>query len=72
MSRKLVNVGEIGELLSVKPATVYKWVQQGKIPSYKINGLVRFNPDEVWNWALKRKAQKRHVQNLQTGPELVP
>lgn len=60
MPHKLVNVSEIGELLSVKPATIYKWVQQGKIPFYKIEGLVRFDPDEVWDWARFLKlSQKR-------------
>lgn len=58
MPRKLVNVQQISEMLSVKPATIYKWVRQGKIPFYKLESLVRFDPDEVWGWVAKKKARR--------------
>ena len=58
MPRKLVDIKQISEMLGVKPATIYKWVQHGKIPSYKIEGLVRFDPDEVWTWVVKKKARR--------------
>ena len=59
MSKKLVDVKEIGELLSVKPSTIYKWVHEGRIPHYKIAKLVRFSEAEVWEWATGHKSRNQ-------------
>jgi excisionase family DNA binding protein len=43
----LLSAKRLGELLDVKEKTLYDWARTGKIPSHRINGLVRFNLDEV-------------------------
>ena len=34
----------------VKQSTLYSWVHSGSIPFHKLNGLVRFDMDEIENW----------------------
>jgi excisionase family DNA binding protein len=58
---KLLGVTELSEMINVKPKTIYDWVHKGKIPNYKLEGSLRFDPDEVKKWlrSRKRKAIRR-------------
>jgi excisionase family DNA binding protein len=51
---KLIDIKSLSELLSIKPNTLYAWVELGKIPHYKLNGgkkgAVRFNIEEINDW----------------------
>lgn len=44
---KVITVKQVAELLQVKPSTLYAWAEQGRIPCLKINGLLRFDEEEV-------------------------
>jgi excisionase family DNA binding protein len=46
----LLTVQEVASQLRVKPATVYVWVAQNKIPCRKIHGLIRFVAHEIEEW----------------------
>ena len=46
----LLTVKELSAQLQIKPSTLYVWAAQGKIPSRKIHGLVRFDPLEIDRW----------------------
>ena len=46
----LLTVLELAQLLHVKAATLYAWAAQGKIPSLKLHGLLRFQQDEIERW----------------------
>jgi excisionase family DNA binding protein len=46
----LLTVQDISKQLQVKSSTLYAWVAQGKIPSLKINGLIRFDPHAIDRW----------------------
>ena len=46
----LLTVQELAQQLHVKAATLYAWAAQGKIPSLKLNGLLRFRQDEIDQW----------------------
>lgn len=48
--KQLVTVKQLGEILTVKRKTLYMWAATGRIPSVTINGLVRFDLDEVVKW----------------------
>jgi excisionase family DNA binding protein len=37
----------------VRDKTVYAWVSQGKIPTIKINGVIRFDASEIEAWLEK-------------------
>lgn len=47
---QLLSVKEVSKILKIKEPTIYAWAKSGKIPSYKINGLVRFHGVEVQEW----------------------
>jgi excisionase family DNA binding protein len=47
---KLATVNDVANVLKVKKSTLYAWVNQGAIPSYKLNGLIRFEMDEIEEW----------------------
>lgn len=52
---KLVNIKLISEFLMVKKSTIYSWVHNGSIPFHKLNGLVRFDLDEIKAWVNSSK-----------------
>ena len=43
----LLSAKRLSELLDIKEKTLYDWARTGKIPCHRINGLVRFNLNEV-------------------------
>jgi excisionase family DNA binding protein len=46
----ILKVRETAQLLNIAEKTLYQWVEQEKIPHYKLNGAVRFNSDEIVEW----------------------
>lgn len=46
----LLTIKDLSKTLQIKRSTLYAWVKQGKIPSLKLNGVVRFIPQEVSKW----------------------
>ena len=48
--RVLLTVKDLATRLQVKEKTVYAWVSHGKIPSVKINGVLRFDATEIKQW----------------------
>ena len=38
---KLATVNDVANVLKVKKSTLYAWVNQGAIPSYKLPGSIR-------------------------------
>lgn len=59
---------QVTNILNCKPSSVYAWAKTGKIPAYKINGLLRFDSKEIHDWiqhcriqpiSLQRKGLKR-------------
>lgn len=47
---KIVTIKEISEFLKVKQSTLYSWVNQKRIPSFKLNGLWRFDMEKIEAW----------------------
>ncbi len=47
---QLVTIKIVAELLMVKESTLYSWVHTRSIPFHKLNGLVRFDMDEIEAW----------------------
>jgi excisionase family DNA binding protein len=53
---QLVTIKELSGFLKVKEATLYSWVHGGTIPFYKLNGLLRFDMEEILEWVKSSKA----------------
>jgi len=53
----LISPEELAAGMRVARVTVYQWACRGVIPHLKIEGLVRFDPEEIKVWLeTKRKA----------------
>jgi PTS system nitrogen regulatory IIA component len=50
-----LNVRDVARLLSVSEKTVYRWVEQGNLPAYRVNQQHRFNRAELLEWATSRR-----------------
>jgi len=50
-----LSVKEISGLLNVAEKTIYRWIKQGIIPVYRINGQNRFNRAEILEWATSKR-----------------
>jgi len=50
----LLTVKDIAMRLQVKDKTIYAWATQGKIPSVRINGVLRFDPRDIEPWLRSR------------------
>lgn len=46
----LLTIKDLSRWLNIKPSTLYLWAAQGRIPSQKIHGLVRFERGTVTEW----------------------
>ena len=65
---KMVTIKEVAELLQAKESTLYSWAEKGSIPSYKINGLLRFDLEEIREWLKEsKKAHCRQNKPLRKG-----
>ena len=50
MEDRWLSVDEIGEYLGIKRDTVYKWINEKKMPGHKIGRLWKFKTTEVDQW----------------------
>ena len=54
---KLLTVKDVAAIIQAKPSTIYAWAEQGSIPCFKLNGLLRFAEDEIKAWIRSCKSQ---------------
>jgi excisionase family DNA binding protein len=56
---ELINAAAAAKILGVSKPTVYRYAQDGRIPSVKLNeggpGAVRFDPKEIEKYINKRR-----------------
>ena len=46
----LLTVKDLAQQLQIKPATLYAWAAQEKIPCLKIHGVIRFESESIRDW----------------------
>jgi PTS system nitrogen regulatory IIA component len=46
-----LTVRHVAQLLAISERTVYRWIDQGTIPVYRVNDQYRFNRAELLEWA---------------------
>jgi excisionase family DNA binding protein len=61
---KLLTVNDVASILKARPSTIYSWAEQGIIPCFKLNGLLRFSEEEVMAWIVD--CQKKPVEEYNT------
>lgn len=53
-----LKIKDVAELLNVSETTIRRWLAEGKIPAYKINGQYRFSRIEIESWVMNHKLNK--------------
>ncbi len=54
MSGEVMDVKEVAAYLSISPNTVYKWVDQRRLPFTKVGNLLRFPKPIIDRWLAQR------------------
>lgn len=57
MTERFVTVREVAQLLGLTPRQVLSRAQAGKLPSYDLDGAIRFLPSEIQAYVESRKRQ---------------
>jgi PTS system nitrogen regulatory IIA component len=50
-----LNVRDVAGLFKVSEKTIYRWIDQGMLPAYRVNEQYRFNRAELLEWATSRR-----------------
>lgn len=64
---KILNPGQVSELLQVKLSTIYQWTHQDYIPHYKVGRFVRFDEIEIMNWLKKSQSSGRNTRRVEVA-----
>lgn len=48
-------IKDLSKILNVSEKTIRRWIKEGSIPAYKINGQYRFNRTEILEWSTSRR-----------------
>ena len=54
----MLTVSQVSRMLNIKPSTIYSWVGLGKIPHFRIHGLIRFDPQDLGKWVDALKSEQ--------------
>ena len=55
--RQALRVGEVANLFSVTPQHIYRMAARGTLPSLRIAGAIRFDPQELAKWLKAKENQ---------------
>lgn len=55
----MMTARQVAELLGVHENWVYDQAASGQLPSYKIGGTRRFDPDELRGWIAEHREHER-------------
>ena len=58
MTEKLLTIQEAAKYLDIHPITLYKWVENKKIPAAKLGKNWRFKKEKLEAWIDKHTAVK--------------
>ncbi len=61
---RLLNVGEVAQVLGVSVHTIYTWAAKGRLPLVKVGKRTMFEPREIARWVSERSRLERPVMSL--------
>lgn len=53
--KQALRVSEVAHLLCVTPQHIYKMAANGLLPSLRVSGAIRFDPQDLVNWLKARE-----------------
>lgn len=60
---RVLTVKDVSDLIKAKQSTIYAWAEQGLIPSFKLNGLLRFDEADILAWLTRCKEGRNSCYN---------
>lgn len=66
---EIMTLKELAEYLKVAEKTIYRLVNENKIPAFKVGGSWRFRKAEIDNWIDKYQSSKGEDQSDDSGNE---
>lgn len=68
-----LSVQDAADLLRVSTKTIYRWVNDGKVPGYRVNKTFRFDHAELLEWATANRMEVSPTLLHEPGrPEEIP
>ncbi|MCF6174561.1 MAG: PTS sugar transporter subunit IIA [Victivallaceae bacterium] len=58
-----LKLKEVAKLLQVSEKTIYRWIQEEKIPYYRINHQYRFRTDDLHRWSLNNEKYRLAINS---------
>ena len=58
-----LKLKEVAKLLQVSEKTIYRWIQEERIPYYRINHQYRFRTDDLHRWSLNNEKYCLAISN---------
>jgi len=63
-----LSVKDTAKMLGVSQKTIYRWLQENKIPAFRLNGVYRFDKHAVIEWLSQRAMPvSDHIINAHTS-----
>jgi excisionase family DNA binding protein len=59
-----LKVHEVAEMFGVTPQHIYKMAASGQLPSFRVAGAVRFDPQDLANWLMKKSPTSVPVERF--------
>ncbi len=50
-----LKIKDVAELINVSETTIRRWLSNGRIPAYRLNGQYRFSRAEIEDWVMRQK-----------------
>jgi excisionase family DNA binding protein len=75
VTEPLMNATQLADFLGVSKATVYRWAEDGRLPSLRLGpGVVRFDPTAVRGWLETRVRESEALLDSGTTqpPQIAP
>jgi excisionase family DNA binding protein len=57
-SREVMNIRQAAQYLGVSPDTLYKYVNEQKIPAFKLGNRWRFKKSKIDQWMEEQSAER--------------
>jgi nitrogen PTS system EIIA component len=65
-----LKIKDVADLLNVSERTIRRWLIEGKIPAYRLNGQYRFSRIEIENWVMSCKTAKEKEEPKEMQEEM--
>lgn len=59
-----LKIKDVAEILNVSATTIRRWLNEGKIPAYRIHGHYRFSRIEIESWVLNQKPAEEYQPEI--------